>query len=83
MASAATKMGKLAIAGPVVVPAALGSVAYAVRDVKWADAIRRFFLGEGRTSRILLLLTVLLNLKNVPLGWTVSDSEWTRQDQAY
>ncbi len=37
-----------------------------------AAVVGSFFTGPGSTSRVLLLLFVLGNLKTVPLAWTVS-----------
>ncbi|KAG5916359.1 hypothetical protein E4U42_007689 [Claviceps africana] len=70
MASASSKMGGLAVAVRVVVPLAIGSAGYAAYRVNWATAIHAFATGPGRTSRILLLLFVVFNWKNLPFAWT-------------
>ncbi|KHN96540.1 capsule polysaccharide biosynthesis protein [Metarhizium album ARSEF 1941] len=70
MASASSKVGGLAVAIRVVVPVALGSAGYAAYKINWRAAMHRFVTGPGRSSRILLLLFVVLNWKNMPLAWT-------------
>lgn len=57
------------------VPLVLGSAGYAASRVDWQTAVRAFLTGPGRTSRILLLIFVLFNMKNMPFVWTVSDSD--------
>lgn len=70
MASASSKVGGLAVAIRVIVPVALGSAGYAAYKVNWPRAIHAFATGPGHTSRILLLLFMVMNLKNVPFAWT-------------
>lgn len=70
MASASTKAGGLAGAIKVVVPLAVGSVGYAAYRVDWRVALRNFFRGPGRNSRVMLLLFVLCSWKSMPLTWT-------------
>lgn len=53
------------------VPVVVGSAGYGLWRVQWREAIRAFLTGPGRTSRILLLIFALLNLKNLPFAWTV------------
>lgn len=52
------------------------STAYAGHVVFWRSDWRGwlvdFVSGPGRTSRLLLLAMVLINLKSVPFVWTVS-----------
>lgn len=54
------------------VPLVLGSAGYAASRVDWQKAVRAFLTGPGRTSRILLLVFVVFNMKNMPFVWTVS-----------
>ncbi|EFY84714.1 hypothetical protein J3459_005953 [Metarhizium acridum] len=70
MASASSKVGGLAVAIRVIVPLALGSAGYAAYKIDWSVAIHNFLTGPGRSSRILLLLFVALNWKNLPFAWT-------------
>ncbi|OAQ61659.1 capsule polysaccharide biosynthesis protein [Pochonia chlamydosporia 170] len=70
MASASSKVGGLAVAIRVIVPVALGSAGYAAYKINWPIAIHNFITGPGRTSRILLLLFVVFNWKNLPFAWT-------------
>lgn len=53
------------------VPLVLGSAGYAASRIDWPTAVRNFATGPGRTSRILLLLFVIFNMKTVPFVWTV------------
>ncbi|KAF5127444.1 hypothetical protein E5D57_008376 [Metarhizium anisopliae] len=71
MASASSKVGGLAVAIRVIVPVALGSAGYVAYKINWSAAIQNFLTGPGRSSRILLLLFVVLNWKNLPFAWTV------------
>ena len=71
MASGIGKMGALSLVVPVIAPAALGSLGYAAWRIDWSTAIRNFVTGPGRTSRIMLLLFVVFNWKNMPFAWTV------------
>ena len=66
MASASSKVGGLTVAVRVLTPLAIGSAGYAAYRIKWAIAIKKFLTGPGRTSRILLLLFVASNWKNLP-----------------
>ncbi|OAA58166.1 hypothetical protein ISF_06705 [Cordyceps fumosorosea ARSEF 2679] len=52
------------------VPLVLGSTGYAASRVNWQKAVRAFLTGPGRSSRILLLIFVLFNMKNMPFVWT-------------
>lgn len=72
MASAAKKLPGLSLVVPVFAPLAVGSIGYAAWRVSWIPLIKSFLMGPGRTSRILLLLFVLFNWKNMPFAWTVS-----------
>lgn len=54
------------------VPLVLGSAGYAASRIDWKTAVRTFLTGPGRTSRVLLLVFVLFNMKNMPFVWTVS-----------
>ncbi|KAI9167790.1 putative thioesterase atnL [Paramyrothecium foliicola] len=66
MASAAGKMSVLSVLAPV----AVGSAGYAAWRLDWQTALRAFLTGPGRTSRIILLLFVVFNWKNLPFAWT-------------
>ncbi|KYK60508.1 capsule polysaccharide biosynthesis protein [Drechmeria coniospora] len=70
MASASSKVGGLTVALRIITPLALGSAGYAASRVNWPVAIRAFLTGPGRTSRVLLLLMVIFNWKNLPFAWT-------------
>ncbi len=74
MASASSKVGGLTAAVRVLTPLAVGSAGYAAYRINWAVAVRKFLTGPGRTSRILLLLFVAFNWKNLPFAWTVCRS---------
>ncbi|KIH91123.1 hypothetical protein SPBR_01848 [Sporothrix brasiliensis 5110] len=77
MASAAgSSLTNMSVVVPVFSVAGAASAAWAVRavlarhdgDVRaWAV---RFLTGPGRTSRLLLLLFMALNLKSLPFAWT-------------
>ncbi|OAQ90388.1 capsule polysaccharide biosynthesis protein [Purpureocillium lilacinum] len=70
MASASSKVGGLTAAVRVLTPLAVGSAGYAAYRINWAVAVRKFLTGPGRSSRILLLLFVAFNWKNLPFAWT-------------
>ncbi|PHH62974.1 hypothetical protein CDD81_6399 [Ophiocordyceps australis] len=70
MASAASKMGGFTLIVRLLPPLALGSAGYAAWRINWAALIKSFVTGPGRTSRISLLLFLLLNWKNLPFAWT-------------
>ncbi|KAK7431760.1 hypothetical protein QQZ08_001700 [Neonectria magnoliae] len=70
MASAAKKLPGLSLVVPVFAPIAVGSMGYAAWRVNWIPLMQSFLTGPGRMSRILLLLFVLLNWKNMPFAWT-------------
>lgn len=72
MASASSKVGGLTFAVHLLAPLALGSAGYAAWRVNWPMLTRSFLTGPGRTSRLLLLLFVVFNWKNLPFAWTVS-----------
>lgn len=74
MASAIRKMGALTLGALVFGPVVAGSAGYAAWRVNWHAFARSFVSGPGRTSRLLLLLFVLLNCKNMPFAWTVSSA---------
>lgn len=71
MASAASRMDAFALLAPVFIPATVGAVGYAAYKVNWVNTMKAFLTGPGRTSRILLLLFVFFNWKNMPFAWTV------------
>lgn len=71
MASANKASGALGLVVPVFVPLALGSVGYAAWRTNWSALVQSFATGPGRTSRIMLLLFVIFNWKNMPFAWTV------------
>jgi len=67
--------GTLSLFFPVFLPASLAATAYAGHRayyVDWRLWITRFLTAPGRTSRILLLIFLILNWKSLPLAWTVS-----------
>ncbi|KAI5467189.1 hypothetical protein BGZ63DRAFT_418910 [Mariannaea sp. PMI_226] len=66
MASSLGKFGLLAG----IIPITVASAGYASRRVDWVDVVKNFLTGPGRTSRILLLLFVIFNWKNMPFAWT-------------
>ncbi|KAF4981620.1 hypothetical protein FZEAL_2632 [Fusarium zealandicum] len=70
MASAAKKLPGLSLVVPFFAPIVIGSAGYAAYRVNWIALIKAFLMGPGRTSRILLLLFVVFNWKNMPLAWT-------------
>ncbi|KAF5019414.1 hypothetical protein F66182_8586 [Fusarium sp. NRRL 66182] len=70
MASANKKVFGLSHVVPVAAPLVIGSAGYAAYRVNWVPLIKAFATGPGRSSRILLLLFVLLNWKSMPLAWT-------------
>ncbi|POR37231.1 Uncharacterized protein TPAR_02564 [Tolypocladium paradoxum] len=70
MASASSKAGGLAVAIRILTPLAVGSAGYAACRINWPVVTRSFLTGPGRTSRILVLLFVIFNWKNLPLAWT-------------
>jgi hypothetical protein len=74
MASAAGKMTRLSVLVPMLAPVVIGSAGYAAWRLNWETALRSFFTGPGRSSRIALLLFIIFNWKNMPLAWTVSIS---------
>ncbi len=68
-------VGTLSLFYPVFVPTATAGLAYLgyrSTSIDWKSVLHQFLTGPGRTSRILLLLFVLTNLKSMPLAWTVS-----------
>lgn len=57
-------------------PLGVGGAAVAglsVARIDWKRVITDFVTGPGRTSRILLAIFVVLNWKNMPFMWTVSN----------
>lgn len=67
--------GTLSLFLPVFLPATLAATAYAghrAYHVDWRLWITHFLTAPGRTSRILLVLFLVLNWKSLPLAWTVS-----------
>lgn len=72
MASANNRVDAFALLAPVVLPVTLGGAGYAAWKVNWKQAVKAFLTGPGRTSRIILLLFVVFNRKNMPFMWTVS-----------
>lgn len=72
MASGANRVDAFALLAPVVLPVTIGGAGYAAWKTNWKHLVKSFLTGPGRTSRILLLLFVVLNRKNMPFMWTVS-----------
>ncbi|KFH43879.1 hypothetical protein ACRE_053410 [Hapsidospora chrysogenum ATCC 11550] len=70
MASAASRMDAFALIAPVFIPATIGGAGYAAYKINWAETIKSFLRGPGRTRRILVLLFVFFNWKNLPFAWT-------------
>ncbi|KAK5992287.1 putative thioesterase atnL [Cladobotryum mycophilum] len=70
MSSTTNKLGGLSVAVSAVSTLALGSTAYAAWKVNWHNLVQSFLTGPGRASRILLLLFVIFNWKNMPFAWT-------------
>ncbi|KAJ4302429.1 hypothetical protein N0V88_002573 [Collariella sp. IMI 366227] len=67
-------VGTLSLIFPVFLPMGAAAVAYAghrATFVDWRAVITHFLMGPGRTSRILLVLFLVLNWKSLPLAWTV------------
>jgi hypothetical protein len=67
-------VGTLSLFFPIFLPATGAAALYFAHKalyVDWASYARDFLLGPGRTSRILLTLFILGNLKNMPFAWTV------------
>ncbi|KAK0619206.1 hypothetical protein B0T14DRAFT_429376 [Immersiella caudata] len=69
----ASAVGKFGTFFPVLAPAAAAGAVYGghrILQSDWKVWLHRFVSGPGRTSRILLILFVILNWKSMPLGWT-------------
>jgi hypothetical protein len=67
-------VGTLSLFFPIFLPATGAAALYFAHKalyVDWASYARDFLLGPGRTSRILLTLFILGNLKNMPFAWTI------------
>jgi hypothetical protein len=59
----------------VFMPMSAAAVAYAghrALQADWRMLLSQFLTGPGRTSRILLVIFLVLNWKSLPLAWTVS-----------
>lgn len=54
------------------VPTIVGSAGIAAWKYDAQVVARNFVTGPGRTSRILLLIAIVLNWKSLPFAWTVS-----------
>jgi hypothetical protein len=68
-------VGTLALFYPVFMPMSAAAVAYAghrALQADWKMLLTQFLTGPGRTSRILLVVFMVLNWKSLPLAWTVS-----------
>ncbi|KAH8671607.1 capsule polysaccharide biosynthesis protein [Xylariales sp. PMI_506] len=61
------------IAKPVLLPASLAALSYAIYHGRESvvDFVVRFCTGPGSKSRIVALVVVLWNWKSLPLAWTV------------
>lgn len=70
MASASSRVDAFALIAPVFIPATLGGAGYAAWKLDWKIMIKSFLTGPGRTSRIMLLLFMFFNWKNLPFAWT-------------
>lgn len=68
----ASSLGKFTVLAAIIPAVSIGSAGYAAYRVDWKNVIQDFVTGPGRTSRILLLLFVIFNWKNMPFAWTVS-----------
>lgn len=64
----------MSLVAPVFMPVTAAAFAYVAWRVRWGAVAERFFTGKGRNSRILLLVFVVLNWKNMPFAWTVSSN---------
>ena len=67
-------VGTLSLFYPVFMPMSAAAVAYAGHrawQVDWPTVLTQFVTGPGRTSRILLVVFLVLNWKSMPLAWTV------------
>ncbi|KGQ05071.1 Uncharacterized protein BBAD15_g9681 [Beauveria bassiana D1-5] len=64
------------------VPLVLGSAGYAASRIDWKTAVRTFLTGPGRTSRVLLLVFVLFNMKNMPFVWTSNSTYFADLDSS-
>ncbi|RYP40458.1 hypothetical protein DL767_001694 [Monosporascus sp. MG133] len=65
--SAGTTRRVLRVALPALIPA----VAYTAYKFDLARAIKAFFTGSGKYSRIAILTLLLWNWKSLPLAWTI------------
>ncbi|KAL6857652.1 hypothetical protein ACO1O0_005093 [Amphichorda felina] len=63
-------MDAFAMLAPVFIPATVGGAGYLAYKINWLNAAKDFLTGPGRTSRILLLVFVFFNWKNMPFAWT-------------
>lgn len=74
MASSAASVGSAGLLVPVFAPLTALTLAYSghkLAQVHWRRLLRRFLTGPGRVSRILLLLFLVTNRKNLLFSWTV------------
>lgn len=69
MASAASKIGSAAVLLPLTAAAAAFTGRSLIR-VDWKNVLVDFFMGPGRTSRIMLILFLATNRKNLIFAWT-------------
>ena len=60
MASVGAKIG---LVMPMVAPAAVGALGFALWRIDWAGLAGALFASEGRTTRLVVIASVLLNLK--------------------
>lgn len=62
-------------------PLAMGSAGAAslslAHVVDWKTMVKNFATGPGRTSRILLMVFVVVNWKNMPFVWTVCHTRFS------
>jgi hypothetical protein len=68
MASASSKIGALILTVP---PILVGTAGLAIYKTDWRALLRSVVSGENARSRVVVLLFLLLNLKSLPLSWTV------------
>lgn len=70
--AAAQKALGAVLRSPLLVPLLTGTTGFAAWKYDWSRQVRAFVTGPGRLTRILLLLSILLNWKSLPFAWTVS-----------
>ena len=67
----ASAVAKIRLLMPVVVPGLVGLAGFVAWKLDWAGVAQSLLAKEGRTRRVFIVASVLLNLKCLPLAWTV------------